>query len=107
MRKTTEHHDVIAMIESRMTQASIRRSNVKAARLLLGYRLAEFRRSLRRRQSSVKGFPQPAISRIEGRNDIKVSTLVEYCRGLGAELTITARPLREGKNEGFVLLHSE
>jgi hypothetical protein len=88
-----------------MTPASIRRSNAKARKLLLSLRLAEFRRALRVDQSKVRGFSQPAVSKIEGRDDVKLSTLVEYCRGLDAELTITARRRKPGAKE-FVLLRA-
>ena len=56
--------------------------------MLLALRLAEFRKAMKLDQSSVKGFSQPAVSKIEARGDIKLSTLVEYCHGLGAELEI-------------------
>ena len=53
MRKTKAKKDVLTLIESRMSPESIRRSDAKAAKMLLGYRLAEFRRSLSKRQSAV------------------------------------------------------
>jgi hypothetical protein len=40
------------------------------------------------------------------RDDIKISTLVEYCKGLGAELTITARVPRSVDGHDFVLLQT-
>ncbi|HZZ45229.1 MAG TPA: hypothetical protein VFE58_19990 [Tepidisphaeraceae bacterium] len=92
--------DVLEMIESRMTPASVARSDAKAKKLLLGVRLAAFRKSVGLDQGSVKGFKQPAVSKIEGRADIKLSTLVEYCRGLGAELKIVAKK----KGGEFVLV---
>ena len=97
--------DVFTILESKMTPASIRRSNAKARKLLLSLRLADFRRALRVDQSKVRGFSQPAVSKIEGRDDVKLSTLVEYCRGLDAELTITARRRKPGTKE-FVLLRA-
>ena len=106
MRKNKrKKSDVFAILESRMSPASIKRSNAKARRMLLELRLAEFRRALRVDQSKVSGFSQPAISKIEARGDLKLSTLVDYCRGLGAELKISARRLKSGKKE-FVLLRA-
>ena len=98
-------NDVFTILESRMSPASIKRSNAKARRMLLALRLAEFRRTLRVDQSNVRGFSQPDISKIEGRSDLKLSTLVEYCRGLGAEVKISARHPKSGKKE-FVLLRA-
>jgi hypothetical protein len=104
-RNKRKPNDIFAILESKMTPASIRRSNAKARKLLLSLRLAEFRRALRVDQSKVRGFSQPAVSKIEGRDDVKLSTLVEYCRGLDAELTITARRRKPGTKE-FVLLRA-
>ena len=100
-----ERSDVFTLIESRMSKSAIRRSDFKARRMLLALRLAEFRKELRKEQSAVKGFSQPAVSRIEGRGDIKLSTLVEYCRGLGAELKVVARTGKAPKKE-FILLEA-
>ena len=103
--KRRKPKDVFELIESKMTPMSIRHSDAKARKLLLALRLAEFRRALKVDQSSVTGFTQPAISRIESRGDIKLSTLIEYCRGLGAEVEIAAMSGdRRGKR--FVLLKS-
>jgi hypothetical protein len=106
MAKRKQGTNVLAMIESKMTKASVRRSDAKAAKMLLALRLAEFRKSLEMDQSAVKGFSQPAVSKIEGRGDIKLSTLVEYCRGLGAEIEITAKSDDKRGGKSFVLLKS-
>ncbi len=95
-----KHKDIFELIESRMTPQSIARSDAKARRMLVGIRLAEFRRKLGVDQGKVKGFKQPDVSKIEGRGDVKLSTLIEYCHGLGAELRVVARK----KGEEFVLL---
>jgi hypothetical protein len=85
-----------------MTPEGIARSDATAKKLLLGVRLADFRRRVGVDQGKVKGFRQPAVSKIEGRADIKLSTLLEYCEGLGAQVRIVAR--RNG--EEFVLVES-
>ncbi len=97
--------NVFDLIESKMSKQAIRRSDAKGRQMLLALRLAEFRKTVKKDQSAVKGFSQPAISRIEGRGDIKLSTLVEYCRGLGAQLRIVARTGKIGATE-FVLLET-
>jgi len=88
-----------------MTPQSIRRSDAKARKMLLALRLAEFRKSINVDQRKVKGFTQPAVSKIESRGDIKLSTLIEYCRGLGADVEITATSQR-GPQKRFLLLKS-
>jgi hypothetical protein len=104
-KKNEKHNDVFKLIESRMSRQSIARSDAKARKLLLALRLADFRKAMRIDQSSVKGFSQPAVSKIETRGDIKLSTLVEYCHGLGAEIEISAKPVRKSAKR-FVLLQS-
>ena len=105
-RKPRSRKDIFKLIESRMSPQAIRRSDAKARRMLLALRLAEFRKAMRKDQSAVKGFTQPAISKIEGRDDIKLSTLVEYCKGLGADIRITAHPLSRKSKKEFVLLET-
>ena len=85
-----------------MSPKSIQRSNMKAQRAILKLRLAEFRKAMKADQSALKGFSQPAVSRIEGRGDIKLSTLVEYCHALGATVQITARKNKKSGDD-FVL----
>ncbi len=103
--RSRKSKDVLDLIESKMSPASIRRSDEKARKILLALRLAEFRRALKVDQRSVPGFTQPAVSKIESRGDIKLSTLIEYCRGLGAEVEISAKPSRR-PSKRFVLLKS-
>src|SRR4051812_30293936 len=101
MRKGTKFKNVFEMIESKMSPADIRRSDAKVRKTLIALRLAEFRKQLKIDQAHVKGFTQPAVSKIEGRNDIKLSTLVEYCKALDADLTITAK---RKSQKPFILL---
>ena len=101
MRKGKRFKDVFEMIESEMAPAEIRQSDAKIRKALIALRLKEFRKQLRIDQEHVPGFSQPAVSKIEGRSDIKLSTLVEYCKALDADVTITAR---RGSRKPFVLL---
>ena len=101
MAKRKKFKDVFEMIESKMTPAEIRQSDAKARKMLMALRLAEFRKQLRIDQAHVRGFTQPAVSKIEGRSDIKLSTLIEYCKALDADVTITAK---RKSQKPFVLL---
>ena len=99
--------DVFDLIESKMSASSIARSDAKARKMILALRLAEFRKAIKKDQSAVKGFSQPAVSKIEARGDIRLSTLIDYCKGLGAEIRITAhRPADKGKRKPFLLLET-
>ena len=104
-KKNAKNKDVFKLIESKMSRSSIRRSDAKARKMLLVLRLAELRESMDLDQSSVKGFSQPAVSKLEGRGDIKLSTLIEYCHGLGVEVEIAAKT-NQKNSKRFVLLKS-
>lgn len=84
--------DAMAAMESVMSEESIARSNDIYKRELLILKLAELREQFKVKQSDIKGFSQPAISRIEGRTDIKLSTLVKYLSQMGLEMEIKVRP---------------
>ena len=55
------------------------------------------------KQEGLAGFTQTAVSKLERRKDIKVSTLIEYLDGLGLGLEIVALP-KDGNAEREVLL---
>jgi predicted XRE-type DNA-binding protein len=84
--------DAMKAMESVMSDESIARSDELYERELLMLNLAELREQYNVKQSDIKGFSQPAISRIEGRTDIKLSTLVKYLTQMDLEMEIKVRP---------------
>jgi nicotinic acid phosphoribosyltransferase len=44
------------------------------------------------KQTEVSNFTQTAISKLERRKDLKISTLIDYLESLGFGLEITAMP---------------
>jgi DNA-binding XRE family transcriptional regulator len=69
--------------------------------------LDELRRALQRSQTELAaemGITQSAVSQLERGGDVKVSTLRNYVRGLGAELQIAA-VFGEGDDETVVPIH--
>jgi predicted XRE-type DNA-binding protein len=89
--------DAMKAMESVMSEESIARSNEIYERELLMLKLAELREQYKIKQTEIKGFSQPAISRIEGRTDIKLSTLVKYLTQMDLEMEIKVRPRRPKK----------
>ena len=69
----------------------------------LNMRLKELRGTYGIKQDDVVNFTQTAVSKLEGRKDIKVSTLIDYIESLGMGLEITALP-RDNSTERNVLL---
>ena len=55
------------------------------------------------KQGDMPQFTQTAVSKLENRNDIKISTLIDYLEGLGMGLEITALP-KDKKTKREVLL---
>jgi hypothetical protein len=89
-----------------MTKKEINEAQSKAEKLIFKLKLAELRKKFGIKQSDLKGFSQVSISRIESRNDIKISTLIDYIHACGLGLEIKAVPLKKGKKEEFILLKS-
>lgn len=84
--------DALKAMESVMSEESIARSDELYERELLILKLAELREQYKVKQTDIKGFSQPAISRIEGRTDIKLSTLVKYLSQMDLKVEIKVRP---------------
>ncbi|TGN13729.1 helix-turn-helix domain-containing protein [Leptospira ilyithenensis] len=67
---------------------SIERAKAKANKIIFSMKLAGLRKQSGVKQTETEGFSQTSISRIEGRKDIKLSTLVDYVHALGMEIEI-------------------
>ena len=81
-------------LRSRMTPEQRRRSQEKGERLRAAMPLAELREARRLTQETLAGMlgnRQAAVSKIERRTDMYVSTLRRYVEALGGELDIIAR----------------
>jgi very-short-patch-repair endonuclease len=81
-------------LRSRMTSEQRERSREKAKRLRAEMPLAELREAHRLTQETLAGMlgnRQAAVSKIERRADMYVSTLRRYVEALGGELEIIAR----------------
>ncbi|GAB6089539.1 helix-turn-helix domain-containing protein [Spirochaeta dissipatitropha] len=100
--------DAMKAMESVMSEDSIARSNELFERELLMLNLAELREKYNIKQADMKGFSQPAISRIEGRTDIKLSTLIKYLSQMDLEMEIKVRPRhpKHGTPSEVMLLHT-
>ena len=59
---------------------------------LLNIRLKELRDKSGIKQADLVNFSQTAVSKLERRKDIKISTLIDYLESLGMGLEITALP---------------
>ena len=82
--------NAVKAMEAKMTAEQIRRARLCAEREILTLRLAELRERQGVKQSEIKAFTQTAVSKLERRKDMKLSTLIEYLEGIGMGLEIRA-----------------
>lgn len=83
----------------KMSPEARERAEHKAERIVLANRLARLREDLGISQADLAqalGVKQPEVSRIEGREDLKLSTLRRYAEALGYDVEIKVRP-RQGQ----------
>jgi len=86
-----------------MSPDSVTRAEEKARLAVLNHALAKLREEQGIKQTEVKGFSQPGISKIEGGDDMKISTVIEYLHGIGFGLEINAVPLESsGKKKNLL-----
>jgi hypothetical protein len=86
--------NAVKAMEAMMSDEQVRRARLAAEREILSMRLAELRERQGVKQSDMKAFSQTAVSKLEKRRDMKLSTLIEYVHGIGMGLEI--RVYRKG-----------
>ena len=69
---------------------------------LLNIRLKELRDKSGIKQTDVANFSQTAVSKLERRKDIKISTLIDYLESLGMGLEIAALPKGKTKKRDLI-----
>jgi transcriptional regulator with XRE-family HTH domain len=69
----------------------------------LNLKLKAIREKYGVRQEDVPRFTQTAVSKLEKRKDIKLSTLIEYLDSLGMGLEIAALPKGKNKRKEILL----
>ena len=89
--------DAIRMMESYMSEESIRRSRMKAELEILSIRMAKIREEQGIKQSEIRNFRQSSVSKIENRKDMKISTILDYFDSLGMGVEISVFP-RDGSD---------
>jgi hypothetical protein len=86
--------NAVKAMENMMSADQVRRARLAADREILALQLAKLRERQGVKQSDMKAFSQTAISKLERRKDMKLSTLIEYVQGIGMGLEI--RVYRKG-----------
>ena len=69
--------NAVKAMEASMTQEQITRARNNAEREILAIRLADLRERRGIRQTDLTSFSQTAVSKLERRKDMKISTLLK------------------------------
>ena len=88
--KKNKSNNFFQKLETKYGKKYIQEVDELADKKILKIKLAQLRESAGKKQSEIVGFSQASISKIESRNDMKVSTLIDYVHALGMEIEIKA-----------------
>ena len=89
----------ISELEAKMNPAVLARAKKRAEQESLNIRLGMLREKYGVKQSKIANFTQTAVSKLENRKDIRISTLIDYLESLGMGLEINAYPKNSTKKE--------
>lgn len=90
MRSKRQYSDFFTKAKKSMNLESVGRAERKAENILFNLKLADLRKKIGLKQTEISGFSQTSISRIETREDLKLSTLISYINALGMNIEIRA-----------------
>ena len=106
-QQKNERKDFTDELASMLPPERVKRAKREAEKEIFQIRLAELRKKMGIRQEDVEAFSQSAISKLESRKDMKVSTLIEYLDNIGMGIEIRVYPKHSGQisqEEEIVLL---
>jgi len=89
----------ISELDARMNPEVLVKARKMAERESLNIRLGMLRDKYGVKQSEIANFTQTAVSKLENRKDIRISTLIDYLDSLGMGLEISAYPKNSAKKE--------
>ena len=88
--RTIKKTHPLSELDAKMDPEVLARAKKRAEKESLNIRLAILREKYGVKQSEIENFSQTAISKLENRKDIRISTLIDYLDSLGMSLEITA-----------------
>ena len=89
----------ISELDAKMNPLVLEKAKKMAEQESLNIRLGMLREKYGVKQSEIANFTQTAVSKLENRKDIRISTLIEYLDSLGMGLEITAYPKNSTEKE--------
>jgi hypothetical protein len=101
---TSDSKDFTDELAAMLPPERVKRAKRAAAKTIFRIRLAELRKRMGIRQEEIPSFSQSAISKLEAREDMKLSTLIEYLGDIGLGLEIKVYPKDHARIEEEVVL---
>ena len=89
----------ISELDAKMNPEVLAKAKKMAQEESLNIRLGMLREKYGMKQSDVTNFTQTAVSKLENRKDIRISTLIDYLESLGMGLEISAYPKNSNEKE--------
>ena len=89
----------ISELDAKMNPEVLVKAKKMAEQESLNIRLGMLREKYGMKQSEITNFTQTAVSKLENRRDIRISTLIDYLESLGMGLEITAHPRNSTEKE--------
>jgi len=97
--KTLKKTKPLSELDKKMNPEVLAKAKKMAEQESLNIRLGMLREKYGIKQSEISNFTQTAVSKIENRKNIRISTLIDYLDSLGMGLEINAYPKNSGKKE--------
>nr|AGS53792.1 hypothetical protein [uncultured bacterium contig00039] len=89
----------ISELDKKMNPEILARAKRMAQKESLNIRLALLREKYGVKQNEIENFTQTAVSKLENRKDMRISTLIDYLDSLDMGLEIAACPKNSTKKE--------
>jgi hypothetical protein len=104
--KINKKKDFISELRDSIPKDIFIKAEKKAQREIFLIELRQLRKHFGVTQQKFKNFTQSGISKLESRNDMKLSTLIDYMDdiGLGMEIKIYPKKNKKKEEKEFVLL---
>lgn len=84
--------DFIDELSNMLPNKNVMRAKAFADKEIFAIRLSELRKRMGIKQDEMQSFTQSSISKLEARDDMKLSTLIEYISELGLGIEIKVYP---------------
>jgi len=104
MNKKKKSNNFFDLAEKSLPKEKVEEAYRDAQKEIFKIKLSDLRKQFGIKQTDISRFSQPAISRLESRKDMKVSTLMDYVHSLGLEIQIKVKDKKKPKAREIILV---